>query len=154
MVPADSDKISRVSPYSGYHSESKIFRLQGYHLLWLTFPGNSTISRISYSYMSGPTTPDLSLVWAVTFSLATTKVIDFSFSSSGYLDVSVHRVTLVNLCIQLTILAHYHKWVPPFGYLRIKAYLLLPEAFRCLSRPSSASSAKAFNGNINPIPFR
>ena len=35
-------------------------------------------------------------------------------------------------------------WVPPFGYLRIIAYLLLPEAFRGSSRPSSASSAKAF----------
>ena len=34
--------------------------------------------------------------------------------------------------------------VPPFGYLRIKAYLQLPEAFRCSSRPSSAPSAKAF----------
>ncbi|EFB62211.1 hypothetical protein HMPREF9209_2146 [Lactobacillus gasseri 224-1] len=32
-------------------------------------------------------------------------------------------------------------WVSPFGYLRIIAYLLLPEAFRGSSRPSSASSA-------------
>ena len=34
-------------------------------------------------------------------------------------------------------------WVPPFGHLRIFAYLLLPVAFRCSSRPSSPSSAKA-----------
>ena len=34
-------------------------------------------------------------------------------------------------------------WVSPFGYLRIIGYLLLPEAFRSLSRPSSALSAKA-----------
>ena len=33
--------------------------------------------------------------------------------------------------------------VSPFGYLRIVGYLLLPEAFRSLSRPSSALSAKA-----------
>ena len=33
--------------------------------------------------------------------------------------------------------------VPTFGYLRIKAYLRLPVAFRSLSRPSSAHSAKA-----------
>ena len=33
--------------------------------------------------------------------------------------------------------------VSPFGYLRINGYLLLPEAFRSLSRPSSALSAKA-----------
>ena len=34
--------------------------------------------------------------------------------------------------------------VSPFGYLRIVAYVQLPEAFRSLSRPSSALSAKAF----------
>ena len=34
-------------------------------------------------------------------------------------------------------------WVSPFGYLRIYGYLLLPAAFRSLSRPSSAPSARA-----------
>ena len=34
-------------------------------------------------------------------------------------------------------------WVSPFRHLRIKGYLLLPEAFRSLSRLSSALSAKA-----------
>ena len=34
--------------------------------------------------------------------------------------------------------------VPTFGYLRIKAYLQLPAAYRSLSRPSSAPDAKAF----------
>ena len=34
--------------------------------------------------------------------------------------------------------------VSPFRYLRINGYLLLPEAFRSLSRLSSALSAKAF----------
>ena len=34
-------------------------------------------------------------------------------------------------------------WVSPFGYLRIIAYLRLPETFRSLLRPSSALSAKA-----------
>ena len=33
--------------------------------------------------------------------------------------------------------------VSPFGNLRIKGYLLLPEAYRSLSRPSSAPDAKA-----------
>ena len=36
------------------------------------------------------------------------------------------------------------RWVSPFGYPRISAYLQLPEAFRSLSRPSSAPDAKAF----------
>ena len=34
-------------------------------------------------------------------------------------------------------------WVSPFRYLRIYGYLLLPAAFRSLSRLSSALSAKA-----------
>ena len=38
----------------------------------------------------------------------------------------------------------YSMWVSPFGNLRIKAYLRLPEAYRRLSRPSSAPGAKAF----------
>ena len=63
------------------------------------------------------------LVWALSLSLAATQEIEFSFSSSGYLDVSVHRV--------------------PFHTLWIGGYLLLPEAFRSLSRLSSALGAKA-----------
>ena len=34
--------------------------------------------------------------------------------------------------------------VAPFGNLRYNGYLLLPEAYRSLSRPSSAPDAKAF----------
>ncbi len=40
-------------------------------------------------------------VWAYSISLAATLEIDVSFSSSGYLDVSVHRVPGLNLWIQL-----------------------------------------------------
>ena len=46
MGPADSDKITRVSPYSGYHKEFAVFRLQGYHLVSLNFPEYSTILQI------------------------------------------------------------------------------------------------------------
>ena len=48
------------------------------------------------------------------------------------------------LCIHLWILKHYLKCVPAFGNLRIIGYLLLPAAYRSLSRPSSAPDAKAF----------
>ena len=44
------------------------------------------------------------LVWALPLSLAATHRIDVSFSSSGYLDVSVHRVPLHTLCIGVWIL--------------------------------------------------
>ena len=35
--------------------------------------------------------------------------------------------------------------VPTFGNLRITGYVLLPAAYRSLSRPSSAPDAKAFS---------
>ena len=47
------------------------------------------------------------------------------------------------LCIHLWILKHYLKWVSSFGHLRVNGYVLLTAAFRSLSRPSSAPSAKA-----------
>ena len=46
MGPVDSDKITRVSPYSGYHKEFVAFRLQGFHLLSLHFPEHSAILQI------------------------------------------------------------------------------------------------------------
>ena len=82
------------------------------------------------------------MVWALSLSLAATREIDYSFFSSGYLDVSVPRVS-----------PHYFiysgndplslRGVPPFGYLWIVGYLRLPKAFRSLSRPSSAPGARA-----------
>ena len=86
---------------------------------------------------------DKSLVWALPISLAATLGIDFSFSSSGYLDVSVPRVSSNRLLIHLSVRTHYRTWVPPFGNLRVEGYLHLTAAYRSLSRPSSAPSAKA-----------
>ena len=92
MVLADSDGISRVPPYSGSSYGGKGFREQGSHLLRPTFPDRFPIScRIQHQ---SPTTPGKCLVWAVPCSLAATGGIEFSFFSSGYLDVSVPRVCL------------------------------------------------------------
>ena len=81
------------------------------------------------------------LVWALPISLAATLGIDVSYSSSPYLDVSVQEVPFHTLCIGVWIPLKW--WVSPFRDLRINGYLLLPEAFRSLSRLSSALSAKA-----------
>ena len=67
----------------------------------------------------------------------------FTFFSSGYLDVSVPRVPPIQLCIHCMITLYYQCCVSTFGYLRITVYVQLPVAFRSLSRPSSAPSAKA-----------
>ena len=77
-------------------------------------------------------------------SLATTSGISFDFSSSPYLDVSVQAVPFLRLFDSTQddgVLLHR---VSPFGNLRINAHLQLPEAYRSLSRPSSAPDAKAF----------
>ena len=66
-----------------------------------------------------------------------------SFFSYRYLDVSVPCVRLIGLCIHPMIHGVYSMGVAPFGYLRIKDCLRLPEAFRSLPRPSSPLSAKA-----------
>ena len=85
----------------------------------------------------------LPLVWPLSRSLAATKKIDVSFSSSAYLDVSVQRVylrTAMDLPHGSWVLPN---WVAPFGNLRVNGYLLLTVAYRSLSRPSSAPDAKA-----------
>ena len=82
-------------------------------------------------------------VWALSISLAATLKIEFSFSSSGYLDVSVHRVPSVHLWIQCTVTEVCSAGFPHSENLRINGYVLLPEAYRSLSRLSSALSAKA-----------
>ena len=56
---------------------------------------SSNRSAISTDRYKGPTTPvnKSALVWAVPVSLAATQGITIVFSSSGYLDVSVPRVS-------------------------------------------------------------
>ena len=86
----------------------------------------------------------LPLVWPLPRSLATTSGISVDFSSSPYLDVSVQAVPHLRLFDSTQVTGVLLQWVSPFGNLRIKAYLRLPEAYRSLSRPSSAPDAKAF----------
>ena len=57
------------------------------------------------------------------------------FSSPGFL--------LIDYFIHLWISTHYRRCVSTFGNLRVIGYLLLTAAYRSLSRPSSAPSAKA-----------
>ena len=45
--------------------------------------------------------------------------------------------------IQTPVTGHYPRRVFPFGHLRIKACLQLPEVYRSLPRPSSPINAKA-----------
>ena len=58
------------------------------------------------------------------------------------------RFASSTLCIHVEITGHDSSGVAPFGHLRIKACLPLPEAYRSLLRPSSPLCAKA--STVNP----
>ena len=110
------------------------FYLQDFHLLRSNFPEVFCYQfNILYDRSYNPKNAVTPLVWAPPRSLATTYGITIVFFSSGYLDVSVHRVRLRQLADDTP--SAYR--VAPFGNLRIKGYLHLPEAYRSLSRPSS-----------------
>ena len=99
----------------------------------------SSVMHVSDPQPRSASTP----VWPLPRSLAATWRIDVSFSSWGYLDVSVHPVSFCMLCVHMQMHTHCSMRVPPFGNLRFIRYLLLTAAYRSLSRPSSASGAKA-----------
>ena len=90
MVPPASHRISRVPRYSG----SVLLFLPSLTGLSPSLAALSIALQLSYLQILTSSTPDdRSLpVWPLTVSLATTKVIEFSFFSSGYLDVSLPRV--------------------------------------------------------------
>lgn len=84
------------------------------------------------------------MVWAPSFSLATTQEIDFFFLFLALLRCFSSRGFPSSwLCVHHGMLKYYLKRVSPFGYLRIYVCLRLPGAFRRLLRPSSALSAWA-----------
>ena len=143
MVPADSDRITRAPSYSGSTMEVTTFRLQAYHLLWEIFPDSSTILWLCNSVHSvlQPQSKD----WFGLFPFRSPllrKSIFLSFPLATKM-FQFTRLSSIKLWIHFMITMHYHCWVASFGNPRIKAYLLLPEAYRCLSRPSSSSDAKA-----------
>ena len=143
MVPPVSHGVSRVPRYSGSDLMNIAFRLRGSHPLWQAFPDLSTKLVLR---CDRPQPQRINpLVWPLPRSLATTYGISFDFSSSPYLDVSVQAVPHVHLFDSMHVDWILSSRVAPFRNPRINGYLLLPEAYRSLSRPSSAPDAKAFS---------
>ena len=102
MVPAHSIKVSRVSMYSGYRHVIFPFAYGAFTLSGRLSQNLS--ARIDKSIMRSEPRNARIPVWPLSISLAATLEIDkFSFSSSGYLDVSVPRVPHVQLCIHCTL---------------------------------------------------
>ena len=150
MVPACSIKVSRVSMYSGYRLVSFPFAYGAFTLSGRLSQNLS--ARITESIMRSEPRCARTTVWPLSISLAATLEIDVSFSSSGYLDVSVHRVPFHTLWIGVWMTGVLPAGFPHSDICGSKiicispqlfAYLQLPAAFRSLSRLSSALSAKA-----------
>ena len=142
VVHPVSHGVSRAPRYSGSQLTQFTFRIRDSHPLWSAFPCRSPklLSRCA-----DPQPQRINpLVWPLPISLATTFGISVDVSSSSYLDVSVQTVPRVHLFHSMHATEVLLQWVSPFGNPRIDGYLLLPEAYRSLSRPSSAPDAKAF----------
>ena len=110
MVPPTSHKVPRVSWYFGsrllnIHFAYGAFTLSG----WLS---QNHSAKLAESIPRSEPQHARTLVWALPVSLAATPGIDVSFSSSGYLDVSVHRVPGVWLCIHHTSLEVHSSRFP------------------------------------------
>ena len=143
MVLPCSHRVSRVRRYSGYSLSVLLFAYGALtrcgrpsHAVRLNVP-----DRDASPYPEDPEGPS---VWPPPRSLATTCGISVDVFSSPYLDVSVQAVPRVHLFCSVHADTVLPCRVAPFGNLRIIAYLQLPEAYRSLSRPSSAPDAKAF----------
>ena len=143
VVHPSSHRVSRVRRYSGYPLPASPFAYGTLTLCgWLSHAVRLDTS--DHDAGPNPDDPEGPSVWPLPLSLATTHRISVDFFSSPYLDVSVQAVPHVPLFDSVHADTVLPCRVSPFGDPRIKGYLLLPVAFRSLSRPSSAPDAKAF----------
>ena len=143
VVHPSSHRVSRVRRYSGFPLPVFSF---AYGTLTLCGRLSHAVLLDTSGHDAGPnpSDPERPSVWPPPRSLATTSGISVDVFSYPYLDVSVQGVPLAWLfdspCDTRVLL----RCVATFGNLRIEAHLQLPEAYRSLSRPSSAPDAKAF----------
>ena len=141
MVPASSDKVPRVSSYSGYCLASSVFVYEAFTLSGGAFPCTLLLTdSIDYTVRTpGSKLPGLGSSAFARRYLRNHFCFLFlrllrCFSSPGS-----PCMTMCSSCSDRLFACR----VAPFRYLRIMDYLHLPAAFRSLSRLSSALSAKA-----------
>ena len=127
MVSAHSHRVSRVPWYSGSCRVSSGF---GYGAL--TLSGRLFQSRspaVTESLMQSEPRDARITVWALPRSLAATYGIDVSFSSSGYLDVSVHRVPLHTLWIGVWMIRVLRTGFPHSDICGSRIICISPQLF-------------------------
>ena len=127
MVPARSDKVSRVSSYSGSCRVSSPFAYGAFTLSgWLS---QNHSAEIGESLPQSEPQYARTLVWPLSCSLAATWEIDVSFSSSGYLDVSVPRVPFHTLWIQAWMTGVFPAGFPHSDICGSKVICTSPQLF-------------------------
>ena len=127
MVPAPSIKVPRVSMYSGSRRVSSPFAYGAF-----TLSGRLSQNRSAKLVESIPRSEPQharTLVWALPVSLAATPGIDVSFSSSGYLDVSVHRVPLHTLWIGVWMIRVLRTGFPHSDICGSRIICISPQLF-------------------------
>ena len=143
VVHPSSHRVSRVRRYSGY-SLSVFSFAYGTLTLYGRLSQTVQLDTSDRDASPNPEDPERPSVWPPPRSLATTSGISVDVFSCPYLDVSVQAVPHVHLFDSMHVPGVLLQGVSPFGNPRIDGYLLLPVAYRSLSRPSSAPDAKAF----------
>ena len=141
MVPLTSHKVSRVSWYSGSCSVSSAFTYGAFTLSGRLSQNRSVRLAGSFSQSLTPACSHAGLgsshfarrYFGNRVFFLFLRVLRCFSSPGSPPHVMDWRVDTRGLLV----------WVSPFGHPRLSGYLLLPAAFRSLSRPSSALSAKA-----------
>ena len=127
MVPAHSHKVSRVSWYSGSRLADSSFAYGAFTLSgWLS---QNHSAKLAESIPRSEPQHARTLVWALPVSLAATPGIDVSFSSSGYLDVSVHRVPLHTLWIGVWMIRVLRTGFPHSDICGSRIICISPQLF-------------------------
>ena len=148
MVPALSIKVSRVSMYSGFRSVSSPF---AYGAFTLSGRLSQTFLLESTNQLCGPN-PTVHAPWFGLFPFRSPLLWKSIFLSNErtcfFLFLRLLRCFSSPGSLPYVMDWRMDDWssssrVSPFRYLRLNGYLLLPAAFRSLSRLSSALSAKA-----------
>ena len=134
MVPADSRRITRAPRYSGYRYASLCF---GYGIVTLCDASFQKLLLTRKVQRLGPTTPAMHCYMA---GLGSSPVARHYWGNHCLFSLpgGTKMFQFPPFASMTSMDSHPSDgWVVPFGNLRIKGHLHLPEAYRSLSRPSS-----------------
>ena len=146
MVDPDSDRVSRAPPYSGTASRSP------FHFAYVAFtlsdaPSQKLLLCQGFFYFSGhphaalqPHSMWFGLLPVRSPLLGESLLISVPGLLRWFTSPSVAHAAYF---IRLSMCAPRGARVTPFGYPRVKGYVLLTAAYRSLSRPSSPYSSQA-----------